>query len=95
MITNSYRISARVTQQLADARTIAGLAISESDEKIRSGFPGKYKDLPIIYIVKVQIRIAGLWVTTWKESCDASDKPSREMLLERASTLFNNMEAAL
>ena len=95
MITNSYRISARVTQQLADARTIAGLAISESDEKIRSGFPGKYKDLPIIYIVKVQIRIAGLWVTTWKESCDASDDSIRAMILERANALFKKMEAAL
>lgn len=34
-------------------------------------------DAGMLYTVKVQVRVAGLWLTIWSETCDYSDGDTR------------------
>ena len=50
---------------------------SRISEKVR---PNKTETMPLatmLYTVKVQVKILGVWVTLWAETCDYSDGDTR------------------
>ena len=48
---------------------------------------GPTDDLPVYYIVKVEVKVAWFWVTLVSESCDISDGDTRQYIMKRAKEL--------
>ncbi len=38
----------------------------------------------VLYTVRLQVRILGVWVTVWAETCDYSDGDTRTCITKRA-----------
>ena len=99
-VINSYRASARVTEETEDTRAVAeAIAIGHLSQDnlmlINSELSEIYKDLPINYIVRVQIRVLFIWITIWSESCNISDGDTRVIIKDQANYLFNRLEAKI
>jgi len=94
-VINSYRRSARVTEEIEDTRAIAE-ALASMSTKTEDGIilsqADVFKDLPMTYIVKIQVRILFVWVTIWSESCDISDGDTRIIIKQKADEIFKIME---
>lgn len=95
-VIDHYRSSIRVTREIEDTRMIAqSLICNNNSENIidSQAMAEACNDLPVIYIVKVQVKILFVWVTIWRESCDISDEATRMCILNRANDIFKMMEA--
>ena len=42
-------------------------------------------DYPVYLTVKVQVKVAFVWVTVWAESCDITDGDTRPHIVKRAN----------
>lgn len=65
-----------INQSNNGSRTILRLK-SRILEKVH---PNKTETLPLatmLYTIKVQVKILGVWVTVWAETCDYSDGDTR------------------
>lgn len=53
------------------------------------------KDLGILclklYTVKVQVKVLGVWVTVWVETCDYCDGDTRPYIRNRAKEVHNTL----
>ncbi|RRC99079.1 hypothetical protein [Prevotella sp. OH937_COT-195] len=54
---------------------------------------GPTDDLPVYFIVKVEVKVAWFWVTLVSESCDISDGDTRPYILKRAKELCKKLES--
>lgn len=54
-----------------------------------------YKDLPIYYVVSVQVRILGFWFTIWEASVEIADGDGRTIAMNRASEIVKLLEGIL
>ncbi len=54
-----------------------------------------YKDLPIYFIVSVQVRILGFWFTIWSASVEISDGDGRAIIQKRASEIVKLLEGII
>lgn len=45
------------------------------------------EDMPIYYIVKVQVKIAFFWITIWEKQCDISDGDTRQYISDQAKSI--------
>lgn len=45
------------------------------------------EDMPIFYIVKVQVKIACIWITIWEKQCDISDGDTRQYISKQAESI--------
>ena len=85
-IFNQIRRKARVVADVLDYNLLVDAETAQL-RKVRGD-----EDLPIHYVVKVQIKIALIWVTIWGECCDFSDGDSREHINQRANNLYKILE---
>ena len=98
---NSYRSSARVTEEIEDTRAIAQQLANathgnpEESAVINQALLEACKDLPITYVIRIQIKVLFVWITVWRESCDISDGDTRAFIKKRANDLFNMLEAKI
>lgn len=98
---NSYRSSARVTEEIEDTRAIAQQLANathgnpEEIAVINQALLEACKDLPITYVIRLQIKVLFVWITVWRESCDISDGYTRAFIKKRANDLFNMLEAKI
>ncbi len=53
-------------------------------EKIRPNNSEKYLFAAMLYTVKVQVKILGIWVTVWAKTCDFSDGDARPIIKKNA-----------
>ncbi len=72
---------------------VAFYVASDSDNSYYYYQP--YKDLPICYIVSVQVRIIGIWFTIWTASVELSDGDGRTIILNRAEEIKALLEKAI
>ncbi len=54
----------------------------------RENYYGRYEDLPIIFVVAVQVKHWFGWVTIWEASTDITDSDSREVVRNQAKELY-------
>ncbi|WP_302612133.1 hypothetical protein [uncultured Muribaculum sp.] len=54
-------------------------------EKAHKNQTENYPSATILYLVKVQVKIMGVWVTVWAETCDHSDGDTRQYIKNRAA----------
>lgn len=54
-----------------------------------------YKDLPIYFIVSVQVRILGFWFTIWEASVEIADGDGRTIAMNRASEIVKLLEGII
>jgi len=94
-IIDHYRSSIRVTQDIEDtSMLVCSSFYNGNGENIidNQAMTEACKDLPVIYIVKAQVKVLFLWVTIWRESCDISDEAARICILGRANDLFKMLD---
>lgn len=48
---------------------------SRMEEEVRCAQTGRFDTL--LYTARVQVRVLGIWVTIWSETCDHSDGDAR------------------
>ena len=44
-----------------------------------------------LYTVKVQVKVLGVWVTVWAETCDYCDGDTRPYIRKRAKEVHNTL----
>ena len=54
-----------------------------------------YKDMPYYYVIYVQVKVCGSWVTIWKASVDMCDGDGRTIVQARANEIVELIEKSL
>ena len=54
-----------------------------------------YKDLPVFYIVAVQVKVCGFWVNIWRATVDLSDGDGRTIVMNKAKEIVQNLEDSI
>mgnify|MGYP006916070984 CR=1 FL=1 len=58
----------------------------------RENYYGPYEEMPIYYVVTVQVRCWFLWLTIWEESVDVTDADARNIIFQRARRVLQCMQ---
>jgi len=66
-IINQFRRKVRIVEEVCDTRYLQ--AAQEAEYHV----PQTDTDYPVYLTVKVQVKVAFVWVTVWAESCDITD----------------------
>lgn len=82
---NRYNRRVRIVEEVQDLRQ----TILPDDSEMNYG---PVDDLPIYFVVKVEVKVACFWVTVCSESCDISDGDTRAHIINRAKTLRKKLE---
>lgn len=65
---------------------------SRITEKVQPNMEGyTYETAEMLYTVKVQVKILGVWVTVWAETCDYSDGDTRPYIKNCAEEVHNKL----
>ena len=57
----------------------------------REDYYGPYENMPIYYVVAIQVKVWFRWVTVWEESVDATDADARNIILARAKDVHRSI----
>lgn len=60
-------------------------------EKVHPNNGETYLFAPMLYTVKVQVKILGIWVTVWAETCDFSDGDARPIIKKNAEEVHQTL----
>ena len=85
-IINQVRRKARIVEEVCDTRYLQ--AAQEAEYHV----PQTDTDYPVYLTVKVQVKVAFVWVTVWAESCDITDGDTRPHIVKRANRLHRILE---
>ncbi len=64
---------------------------SRITEKIHSNLSSIHTFAEMLYTVKVQVKILGIWVTVWSETCDYSDGDTRPYIRNCAEEVYETL----
>lgn len=87
-IFNQYRRKARIVTDVQDYNVV----LNNPNDPDFYRLAMANEEMPIHYTVKVQIKVAFVWVTIWSESTDFSDGDSRTYINHKAKELCKLME---
>lgn len=59
----------------------------------RQDYYGPYENMPVYYVVAVQVKVWIFWITIWEESVDATDADGRNIIRERAKQVHQKLIA--
>ena len=59
----------------------------------RQDYYGPYENMPVYYVVAVQVKVWIFWITIWEESVDATDADGRNIICERAKQVHQKLIA--
>lgn len=60
-------------------------------EKVHPNNSEKYLFATMLYTAKVQVKILGIWVTVWAETCDFSDGDARPFIKNCAEEVHQTL----
>lgn len=72
------RLKARIKEVIEDNTPAVAYSADDPNSTMREMMLAQmYADCTKLYTVKVQVKILGIWVTVWAETCDFSDGDTR------------------
>ena len=84
-IINRYNRRVRIVEEVQDLRHAA------LPDNYETNY-GPVDDLPVYFVVRVEIKVAWFWVTLCSESCDISNGDTRPHIINRAKNLCKKIE---
>ena len=84
-IIHRYNRRVRIVEEVQDLQHVALPNDFETNY-------GPTDDLPVYFVVRVEIKVAWFWVTLCSESCDISDGDTRPYIINRAKNLCKKIE---
>ena len=82
-IFNQQRIKARIVEEEIDTAMYVPAG--------REDYYGPYEEMPIYYVVKIQVKVSFFWATIWKDCTDITDGDSRTIIINRANEICKKL----
>lgn len=84
-----YIRQSRIVEEAFDPK-LAVAAMSDNQESNMNVIANT--EMPITFIVKVQVKVCIVWITIWKKRCDISDGDTRAHIINEATKIQQSLE---